>query len=135
MIPNGNNITVTNQNKMTYIEKKVDFMLNKMILRQAEAFWEGMALVIDLSYLKLFTNEEMGRLLCGETKSFNVEDLYWNHISHGFEFNPRHLDEFWRVLRTFTDEEKDDFLQFVTGSPKPPFLGFEYMQPKFAINA
>ena len=52
---------------MLYIQKKTDFILNKMIKLQTEAFWEGMALVIDFQYLQLFTNEEMGRLLCGES--------------------------------------------------------------------
>jgi hypothetical protein len=75
---------VTNQNKMTYIEKKADFMLNSMIKTQAEAFREGMALVIDLQYLGLFTNEEMNLLLNGESKSFNVENLYKYHVAHGF---------------------------------------------------
>lgn len=73
---------------MTYIERKADFMLNKMIKRQAEAFREGMALVIDLQYLHLFTNEEMSLLLNGESKSFDVENLYLNHVNHGFDYNP-----------------------------------------------
>lgn len=51
LIPNGANIQVTNQNKMLYIQKKADFMLNKMIKIQAEAFREGIGLIIDLQYL------------------------------------------------------------------------------------
>jgi ubiquitin-protein ligase E3 C len=85
---------------------------------------EGMSLIIDLEYLQLFTNFEMGRLLCGETKSFDVGDLYQNCNMRGFDNFPFHADEFWRILHSFNDEEKDQFLQFVTGSPKPPFLGF-----------
>jgi len=77
----------------------------------------------------------MGRLLCGESKSFDVSDLKKNHVSYGFDHYPQHIEEVWKVLWSFSNEEKDSFLQFVTGSPKPPFLGFEHMAPKFAIHA
>ena len=110
LIPNGQNTAVTNHNKMTYIEKKADFMLNKMIKYQTEAFWEGMALVIDLQYLQLFTNEEMNQLLNGESRSFDPDNLYLHHVNHGFDYYPAHLEEFWRVLRSFTNQEKQDFL-------------------------
>ena len=92
-------------------------------------------MIIDLNYLELFTNAELGRLLCGETKSFDVMDLFENTVTNGFEQRPDIIDEFWRVLHNFSDVEKNEFLQFVTGSPKPPFLGLKHMRPKFAINA
>ena len=52
----------------------------------------------------------MGRLLCGESKSFIVSDLMKNCVYYGFESHPHHLEELWRVLNTFNNEEKDSFL-------------------------
>ena len=49
----------------------------------------------------------MGRLLCGESKSFDVSDLKKNHVSYGFEHFPQHIEEVWWVLWEFTNEEKD----------------------------
>lgn len=45
----------------------------------------------------------MGRLLSGDSKSFDVDDLEKNFVSNGFDACPEHLNEFWKVLRTFTD--------------------------------
>jgi hypothetical protein len=45
------------------------------------------------------------------------------------------IQEFWRALATFTPHEQADFLRFVTSCPRPPLLGFRYLEPPFAIQA
>lgn len=44
------------------------------------------------------------------------------------------IREFWRALATFTPQEQANFLRFVTSCPRPPLLGFRYLEPPLAIQ-
>lgn len=46
---------------------------------------------------------------------------------------PRAQD-FWRALGTFSPEEQADFLRFITSCPRPPLLGFRYLEPPLCIQ-
>ena len=45
------------------------------------------------------------------------------------------IHAFWQALATFTPQEQADFLRFVTSCPRPPLLGFRYLEPPLAIQA
>lgn len=40
---------------------------------------------------------------------------------------------FWSVVEEFSEEEKSALLLFVTACPRPSFLGFEDLHPRFTI--
>lgn len=40
----------------------------------------------------------------------------------------------WQIVTEFNSKEKRAFLKFVTGCPKPPLGGFDYLQPPFTIR-
>jgi ubiquitin-protein ligase E3 C len=42
--------------------------------------------------------------------------------------------EFFSYLRSLPNDQKEKFLQFSTGTNRPPLLGFRYMYPNFAIS-
>ena len=41
--------------------------------------------------------------------------------------------EFFKYLMSQPNEQREKFLQFCTGTIRPPLLGFKYMYPNFAI--
>jgi ubiquitin-protein ligase E3 C len=44
-----------------------------------------------------------------------------------------YLDAFWTILRGMSQENKEKFLLFVTGTNRPPLLGFKYLNPPLLI--
>ena len=61
---------------------------------------------------------------------FDVEDLRANCVfDGGYNATSRTVCLLWKVLKSFSPEERGQFLQFVTGCPRPPLLGFRYMHP------
>ena len=48
--------------------------------------------------------------------------------------HPLALQTFWEALATLGPSEQADFLRFVTSCPRPPLLGFRYLEPPLAIQ-
>jgi len=59
LVPNGQDIAVTNQNKMQYIMLYANYILNKKEGEQSKAFMEGMHEVIDPELLSMFFPDEI----------------------------------------------------------------------------
>lgn len=55
--PNGSNIAVTSENKLEYIQLMADFKLNKQIRNQCLAFRQGLANVLPIEWLYMFSNK------------------------------------------------------------------------------
>lgn len=80
--PNGNNIAVTNYNRLEYIHLLADYKLNKQIKKQCQAFREGIDSVVPLLWLKLFNYNELLILIGGDTQELDLNDLR-NHTAYG----------------------------------------------------
>lgn len=52
----------------------------------------------------------------------------------GLSLCPWPLQDFWKALASLSAEEQGDFLRFVTSCPRPPLLGFRYLQPPLCIQ-
>jgi hypothetical protein len=52
LIPNGSNIAVTRENRLTYIYLVSHYRLSKQIKQQSEAFFEGLSEMIDQKWLR-----------------------------------------------------------------------------------
>ena len=66
----------------------------------------------------------------------NIDDLMANTHIDKDRWNDNELPyiaELWKILKSFTQHEKELFLVFCTGTNRPPLLGFKYLQPKFCI--
>ena len=59
---------------------------------------------------------------------FRISDIYCMYIN-GYYFR------LWDILeKDFDVRERAAFLKFVTSCSKPPLLGFEHLEPPFAIR-
>lgn len=67
---NGDDISVTQENKYEFIDLYANFLLNKSVEKQFHAFYKGFQMVVDESPLDLlFRPEEIELLICGSKVS------------------------------------------------------------------
>lgn len=133
--PNGANITVTNQNRIEYIHLMADYKLNTQIRKQCYFFKQGLANVISLDWLRMFSNHEVQVLISGAEVPVDIEDLkkHTNYVG-GYTPEDPAINLFWTVVNDFTDEQKTKLLKFVTSCSRPPLLGFKELYPPFCIQ-
>ncbi|KAH7906909.1 HECT-domain-containing protein [Hygrophoropsis aurantiaca] len=135
LIPNGNNVAVTRENRLQYIYLVSHYRLSKQIKLQSEAFFEGLSDMIDPKWLRMFNQQELQILLGGVNAPIDLEDLR-QHTNYGglYDNDEPTIQAFWKVMSTFDQEQRRAFLRFVTSCSRPPLLGFKQLIPNFAIR-
>lgn len=124
--PNGSNVLVTSANRIEYISLMADYKLNRQIRQQCAAFRKGLANVVTVEWLYMFSNKEFQVLISGAEIPVDIDDLRKN-TKYGGDFEPNHptINIFWEVLMNFDDLQRRKLLKFVTSCSRPPLLGFK----------
>lgn len=78
-------------------------------------------LIFSPSFSKLYARISQVYLLHRIVLSIN----HLNFIIGGYTADHPVIKIFWRVVESFTDEEKRKLLKFVTSCSRPPLLGFK----------
>ena len=65
LIPNGQNVPVTRDNRIQYIHLISHYKLNTQIEPQCNAFFQGLSSIIDNKWLNMFDQQELGVLMAG----------------------------------------------------------------------
>jgi len=126
LIPNGSQIPVTNQNRELYVEKYVDYLLNKSIENQFNSFSKGFKLICEGKFLELFRAEELELTVCGQPTIINTEELEEIcEYKAGFSKNHPYIKEFWKLVHSLSQEQKKRLLFFTTGSDRTPIGGLK----------
>ncbi|KAJ6512732.1 HECT-domain-containing protein [Mycena sanguinolenta] len=135
LVPHGSEIAVTKENRLQYIYMVSHYRLSKQIKQQSDAFFEGLSEIIDHKWLKMFNQQELQILIGGTDSPVDLDDLQGNTQYGGiFDANHATIISFWRVVRTFDQEQRRALLRFVTSCSRPPLLGFKELVPNFAIR-
>lgn len=134
LIPGGANIPVTNLNRMEYIYRISHYRLSTQIQHQCNAFFTGLADIINPRWLRNFNREELSVLISGTDEPVDIEDLRKHTVLGGYHEQDLTVQHFWKVLEDFDQPMRKVFLKFVTSSPNPPLLGFSQLNPLFAIR-
>eukprot|EP00554_Chaetoceros_debilis_P010606 CAMPEP_0194108264 /NCGR_PEP_ID=MMETSP0150-20130528/8003_1 /TAXON_ID=122233 /ORGANISM="Chaetoceros debilis, Strain MM31A-1" /LENGTH=932 /DNA_ID=CAMNT_0038796929 /DNA_START=1307 /DNA_END=4105 /DNA_ORIENTATION=+ len=136
LIPNGDKLDVTNANKHRYIQLVAKHFVCDKVREQSEAFRKGLWDVIDRKWLRMFNEPELTVLISGPTNGMiDVDDMKANvRYAGGFTMFDRTIQRFWKVLHSFTSEQRADLLRFVTSCERPPPLGFGSMNPPFTVQ-
>lgn len=136
LIPNGNNVDVTNSNKHRYIGLVAKYYVVDRVKEQSEAFVRGLWEVIDRSWLRIFNEPELQVLISGASDGeIDVEDMRAHtRYTGGFTGIDRTVMRFWNVMKGFDCKQQGDLLRFVTSCERPPPLGFASMNPPFTIQ-
>jgi ubiquitin-protein ligase E3 B len=136
LIPGGSTLPVTNDNKISYLYLMAHFHLSMQIKEQTAAFLKGFRSIIPFEWIRIFSPIELQRLISGEDTDIDLQDLRRNTQYYGgFHDNHRVICWLWEILeQDFYEQERRQFLKFVTSCSKPPLLGFVNMDPPFSIR-
>lgn len=136
----GENIPVTNKDRPLYISYVASHRLVIQPYRQTKAFLRGLGSIINPSWLSMFNQSELQRLVGGDSSEIDVEDLRRNTNYSGLyvigDDGQEHptVRMFWQVMHEFPDEERREVLKYVTSTPRAPLLGFAQLKPSFSIR-
>ncbi|RWS24487.1 E3 ubiquitin-protein ligase HERC4-like protein, partial [Leptotrombidium deliense] len=127
---NGNTRRLTYKNRTEFVELYWKFMLNKSVEKSFGAFKTGFSKVVDNNLLHLFHAEELMQMVTGESAC----DWYLVEKDTVYKepFSATHptVKMFWKVFHSLSEEDKRNFLLFLTGSDKIPIVGLKMaMQP------
>lgn len=122
--PGGDEVPVTEENRGEYVELMVDYLLNRSIQRQFDAFYHGFRILCDGPAIRLFNACEVERLVCGNP-NLDFAALERNaKYEGGFSAATPAVGWLWGIVREeLSLEEKKSFLKFFTGSDRSPIGG------------
>jgi E3 ubiquitin-protein ligase TRIP12 len=124
LLPSGSTTAVTIDNVAQYVDLVQDFTLGSGVRRQVEAFRAGFSQVFPYAALHAFTPDELVMLFGRTEEDWSLETLMDSvKADHGFNLDSKSVRNLLSVMSAFGQEERRDFLQFVTGSPKLPIGG------------
>ncbi|XP_056109544.1 E3 ISG15--protein ligase HERC5 isoform X2 [Rhinichthys klamathensis goyatoka] len=114
---------VTNNNRTDFVDKYVDYILNKSVKEVFEEFKRGFFSACDRCLVEMFEPEELRGVLVGN-EEYDWDVLKKNTTYEG-SFHAKHptIISFWEVFDELTPNEKKGFLLFITGFEKVPILG------------
>ncbi|CAG9559714.1 unnamed protein product [Danaus chrysippus] len=120
---NGENISVTHENKNEYVDLYVDFLLNKSVENQFRAFNQGFQKVCGGRIIKLFRSHELQSVVIGN-EEYDWE-MFENNCEYknGYTATDPQIRWFWEVFHELPLEDKKKFLLFLTGSDRVPIQG------------
>ncbi|KAG5336206.1 UBE3A ligase, partial [Acromyrmex heyeri] len=126
---NGDELYVTQENKREFVDLYADFLLNKSVERQFNAFRRGFQMVSDESPLALlFRPEEIEQLVCG-SKIFDFAELEAaTEYEGGYTVDSKAVRNFWQVAHSLPPESQRRLLQFTTGSDRVPVGGLSRLK-------
>eukprot|EP01117_Protostelium_nocturnum_P010705 TRINITY_DN3855_c0_g1_i3.p1 TRINITY_DN3855_c0_g1~~TRINITY_DN3855_c0_g1_i3.p1 ORF type:complete len:2342 (+),score=837.04 TRINITY_DN3855_c0_g1_i3:2301-9326(+) len=116
--PNGKNLAVNWGNRLEFASLVEQYKLNEFQL-QTEAMYRGVASIIPLHLLYLFSWQELEYRVCGRP-GVDLQSLQEHTEYAGITAEDPHVVLFWSVLSAFTPEEQGLFLRFVSGRSRLP---------------
>ncbi|KAI9046191.1 HECT-type E3 ubiquitin transferase UFD4 [Aspergillus affinis] len=134
LITSGSNIPVTIENVDLYVDRVVDMTLGSGVQRQVDAFRTGFSQVFPYAALRTFTPSELVMLFGRAEEDWTIETLMDSiKADHGFNMDSRSVRNLLQTMSELSAQQRRDFLQFVTGSPKLPIGGFKSLTPIFTV--
>uniref|UniRef100_A0A914KKJ5 HECT-type E3 ubiquitin transferase n=1 Tax=Meloidogyne incognita TaxID=6306 RepID=A0A914KKJ5_MELIC len=124
---NGSKLLVTDANKQEYVHLMCQMKMTGSIRQQLNAFLEGFYELIPRNLISIFNEQELELLISG-LPEIDVDDLCVNTEYKNYTRTSQQIQWFWRALRSFDQEDKAKFLQFVTGTSKVPLQGFAHLE-------
>uniref|UniRef100_A0A2H8TU70 HECT-type E3 ubiquitin transferase n=1 Tax=Melanaphis sacchari TaxID=742174 RepID=A0A2H8TU70_9HEMI len=109
---------VTLHNKHEYIQACLNFRLNEFN-EQVKNVRVGMARVIPVPLLSIFTSNELEAMVCGSPE-IPINMLLSIVTYKGVEAHDKLVQWFWEILSEFTNQERSLFLRFVWGRTRLP---------------
>ncbi|XP_023218340.1 E3 ubiquitin-protein ligase HERC2-like isoform X1 [Centruroides sculpturatus] len=109
---------ITIENRLEYIKLALNYRLHEFD-EQVAAVREGMAKVIPVPLLSLFTGYELETMVCG-SPDIPIQLLKAVATYKGIESDAPLVRWFWEVMEEFSNTERSLFLRFVWGRTRLP---------------
>lgn len=138
--PKGATIPVTNISRFDYINRIVRRKLLEQPKVVTDAFLSGLGQIIQPSWLAMFNQKELQKLVGGDSSELDIADLRRNTQYGGlYSIGDDGLEHptvqlFWKALQEMDNADRRKVLKFVTSTPRAPLLGFSHLNPKFSIR-
>eukprot|EP01080_Neovahlkampfia_damariscottae_P010476 gene10476-2998_t len=132
LIKNGSNIDVTFDNFEKYFNTFIDF-IKSSINKQIESFLNGLKDIVPLNRLKYFSENELNQLICGNDEKWDMNILIENTLVNGYKHDSKTIQFLFEILIEMNEQERRQFLEFVTGSNRLPIGGIKHLNPKLSI--
>lgn len=134
LIPQGQNILITDQNLLFYIHSILDATLYSGVIHQIKSFMEGFSTVFPISTLLLFSPDELVELFGNAEEDWSVDVLHSSvNTNHGYSKDSSSLKQLISIFLEFDYHQRRFLLQFITGSPRLPPGGFKALRPPFTV--
>ncbi|KAI5799845.1 hypothetical protein EDC01DRAFT_764959 [Geopyxis carbonaria] len=127
LIPDGANISVTQDNKQEYVRLMVEHKLLHSVKDQIDHFLQGFYDIVPANLISIFNEQELELLISGMPE-IDMDDWKNNTEYHNYSASSPQIQWFWRAVRSFDKEERAKLLQFVTGTSKVPLNGFKELE-------
>jgi len=132
LLPNGKNISVTWENKQQFCEALLRYRLTEFE-EQCEAIRRGLATVVPLQLLSLFTWQELESRVAGSVVDVDMLESATNYQS--VQATDPHIKLFWQMMRErYTDEQRSRFVSFVWGRSRLPTTIAGFGSDRFKIT-
>ena len=123
---------VTMENSAEYVRLSTHLRLHEFDL-QIQAMREGMAKVIPVPLLSLFTGPELETMVCG-SREISIELLKSVTTYKGVEPTAPLSRWFWDVMENFNQNERSLFLRFVWGRTRLPRTAADFRGRDFVLQ-
>ena len=133
LIENGRNVDVTESNKFDYVQKLCSAKLYDNIKPQVEALLKGFYQIIPQKLISIFNYRELELVISG-LPTIDIQDWKKNTLYENYNENTPIIKYFWEIIESYDNNERAEFLQFVTGSSKVPLEGFKGLQGIGGVN-
>jgi hypothetical protein len=100
LIPGGNSVRVTDENKMDFIRKKCHYLSYLVVRDQLESLISGFNKVIPASWTKVFTSDELEAAICGNNH-IDLEDWKAHTELKGYGKWSQTVKRFWHAMETY----------------------------------
>ncbi|KAL3312588.1 Ubiquitin-protein ligase E3A [Cichlidogyrus casuarinus] len=127
--PGGHLIPVTLETRDEYVHLYADFLLNKSVEKQFNAFRRGFHMVVAHSPLPyLFRPDELETLIRGSDNYDFAELQRVTTYGPGYSTDHHTIQNFWSIVHDMSHEEKRNLLKFTTGTDGIPVGGMAKMK-------
>jgi hypothetical protein len=124
--PDGSKREVTFENRMEYCDLVERYRLHEFDV-QVEALRAGLATVVPMRLLSLFTWDQLEMMVCGQSQ-VDISLLRSVAEYSSCSANDEHVRNFWQVLEEFSQEERSMFLRFTWGRSRLPLNAQAFVQ-------
>ena len=144
LVPNGSKKNVDINNVGDYLNKVIDFTVGEGVYKQVESFKTGFSEVFSYSAVNAFTPSELVMLFGRSEEDWTLDSEYSGFLltlslrenancipalmdsikaDHGYNLDSKTVRNMLHTMSDLQPQERRNFLQFVTGSPKLPIGG------------